>query len=74
MFTNALLIASVSAIKMRQGGSDDPTAAVDAIEIDFDHLDMYHLNVTEAYDEINDVVYPMYDTVSLEDIVDFLQA
>ena len=74
MFTNALLIASVSALSLRQGGSDDPTAAVDGIEIDFEQLDQYYLNVTEAYDGVTDTWYPMNEMVSLEDIVDYIQA
>ena len=71
MFTKALVIASASAIKVRE---TDPTSNVDDIELDLDQLDKYYLNVTEAYDEINDTWYPMNEMVSLEDIVDFVQA
>ena len=69
MFTNALLIATVAAIKVRQ---DDPTSAPD-IQIDFDQLDQYSLYVTDVHDGVTDTWYPMNDTLSLEDIVDFLQ-
>ena len=71
MFTKALVIASASAIKVRE---TDPTAAVDDIVLDLDQLDRYYLNVTEAYDGVTDTWYPMGEMVSLEDIVDFVEA